>query len=167
MMIIDVKGIYKQCISAVIKRRYNVILTDSELNTIRYTKPKLAYHIEKIESLLIKKRRVKVSQYRKVICIPRGNRYATVMNIKRRNISCDCKLGYISLPKGVTLSSGKIERSANSVLALFKAGSDAPIEGGLHRVIIKDAASESKVTGPLVGNVNHVEINNTGIFLSV
>ena len=66
-MIIDVKGIYKKCISAVIKRRYNGVLTDSELNTIRYTKPNLVYHVAKIESLLIKKRKVKVSQYRKVM----------------------------------------------------------------------------------------------------
>ena len=66
-MIIDVGGIYKKCISTIINRRYNVELNESELNTIRYRKPKLTHDVADIESLLIKKRRIKVSQYKKVM----------------------------------------------------------------------------------------------------
>lgn len=110
------------------------------------------------------------SQLRKVICIPRGNRYASVVNISRQNIGCECLFKAASLPQGVALKSYKVPKSGNNFLALFEAKADAPIAGGLHRLSIHDAASDqanpetSRLSGPLKEVINHIEINNTGVF---
>jgi hypothetical protein len=106
------------------------------------------------------------SQLRKVICVPQGNRYATVVNISRKNVACDCQFKAESLPRGVSLRSSKAPRAANNFLALFEASAEAPVAGGLHRFTIHDAKADSQIHGPLKETVNHIEINNTGVFHS-
>lgn len=106
------------------------------------------------------------SQYRKVICVPRGNRYATVVNVTRQNVACDCKLQADSLPQGVVMQHSAAPSNANSFLALFEAAPDAPIAGGLHHFSILDASPGSRVRGDLEEMIHHVEINNTGTFHS-
>ena len=104
------------------------------------------------------------SQFRKVICVPRGNRYATTVNISRQNIACDCQLDAENLPQGVQLQASKAARAANSLLAVFEADADAPVAGGLYRLNIRDSKPESQIQGPLKDVINHIEINNTGVF---
>lgn len=106
------------------------------------------------------------SQLRKVICIPRGNRYATVVNVARQNTGCDCSFAAVSLPAGVTLKSTKAPKAASNFLALFAATPAAPIAGGLYAFTIKDTQPESKLHGSLKEVINHIEINNTGVFHS-
>ncbi|MBT8044866.1 MAG: PPC domain-containing protein, partial [Verrucomicrobiae bacterium] len=106
------------------------------------------------------------SQYRKMICVPRGNRYATVVNISRQNIGCECKLEAGSLPKGVSMRHSPAPKSANNFVALFEAASDAPVAGGLHHLTIRHAKSDSAVRGDLKEVIHHIEINNTGTFHS-
>ena len=109
------------------------------------------------------------SQYRKVICIPRGNRYATVVNVARANIGCDCKLQADSLPQGVNMKHSPIPKSATNFLALFEAAPDAPVAGGLHHLTILDAkpdGTDGKTRGDLKEIIHHIEINNTGVFHS-
>lgn len=107
------------------------------------------------------------SQYRKMISIPRGNRYAAVVNISRQNMSCECKLRADSLPSGVSMKHSPATKSANSLLAVFEARADAPITGGLHRFTISDASSESKVRGKLMEVIDFAQQNNVGVFHSV
>lgn len=104
------------------------------------------------------------SQYRKVICVPRGNRYATVVNISRKNLACDCEFAAESLPQGVTLQSSKAPRAANNFLAVFEATADAPIAGGLHKLTLRDNKPDSHVQGTLKEVINHIEVNNVGVF---
>lgn len=106
------------------------------------------------------------SQLRKMISIPRGNRYATVVNIARRNTGCDCVLTADSLPQGVSMSHGPAPRGINSFLVFFEAGPDAPIAGGLHHFTIRDAKPNSTLKGDLKEVIHHIEINNTGTFQS-
>lgn len=106
------------------------------------------------------------SQMRKVICVPRGNRYATVVNIKRENLSCECLFEAPDLPEGIQMQSYKAGKSDNNFLALFEARPDAPIAGGLYRLSIRDAKPGSPHHGPLREIINHIEINNTGVFHS-
>ena len=107
------------------------------------------------------------SQYRKMISIPRGNRYATVVNISRQNISCECKLRPDSLPPGVSMKHSAAPKSANNLLAVFEARADAPVTGGLHRFTIYDANTESKVSGKLMEVIDFAQQNNVGVFHSV
>lgn len=106
------------------------------------------------------------SQLRKMICIPRGNRYATVVNITRTNTGCACVLTADTLPQGVSMSHSKAPRGANSFLAFFEAKPDAPVAGGLHRFTISDAEPGSSLKGDLEETIQHIEINNTGPFHS-
>ena len=107
------------------------------------------------------------SQYRKMINVPRGNRYATVVNISRQNISCECELKAESLPPGVSMKHSAAPKSANNFLAVFEASADAPISGGLHRFTISDANPESKVHGRLKETIDFAQQNNVGVFHSV
>lgn len=107
------------------------------------------------------------SQYRKMINVPRGNRYATVVNISRQNISCECELKADSLPPGVSMKHSAAPKSANNFLAVFEASADAPISGGLHRFTISDANPESKVHGRLKETIDFAQQNNVGVFHSV
>lgn len=107
------------------------------------------------------------SQYRKMINVPRGNRYATVVNIDRQNISCESKLRADSLPIGVSMKHSAAPKSANNFLAVFEARADAPVSGGLHRFTISDVNPESKLEGKLVEVIDFAQQNNVGVFHSV
>ena len=107
------------------------------------------------------------SQYRKMINVPRGNRYATVVNIARENNSFECKLRADSLPSGVSMKHSPAPKSANNFLAVFEARADAPVSGGLHYFTISDANPESKVAGRLKEVIDFAQQNNVGVFHSV
>jgi hypothetical protein len=103
------------------------------------------------------------SQKWKTICVPRVNRYATVVNITRDNLACDATFTADSLPAGVTLATPPIPRSLQSFPAVFEAAADAPLAGGLHRFTIRTTgANTPQLAGPLHETIHHIEINNEG-----
>lgn len=104
------------------------------------------------------------SQKRKPIVIPRGNRYTTVVNITRSNNSSDCLLEAPTLPQGVRMVHTPIPKSATTFLAFFEAAPDAPVAGGLYPFTIRDSSQGSGLSGPLREVINHIEINNSGVF---
>ncbi|MFK7909156.1 MAG: PPC domain-containing protein [Akkermansiaceae bacterium] len=104
------------------------------------------------------------SQKRKPIIIPRGNRYATVVNVTRSNNSADCRLEAPNLPLGVRLLHTPIPKSTTTFLAFFEADPDAPVAGGLYPFALRDIKQGSSLSGPLQEVINHIEINNTGVF---
>ena len=104
------------------------------------------------------------SQLRKPIVIPRGNRYVTVVNVTRSNNSADCRLEAPNLPQGVRMIHTPIPKSTTSFLAFFEAAPDAPMAGGLYPFTLRDTRQESSLAGSLMEVINHVEINNTGVF---
>jgi len=107
------------------------------------------------------------SQARKMICIPRGGRYATVVNVARSNLGCDARFEAASLPRGVSLRVPPIPRSTSSFPVLFEAAADAPVDGGWHAFAIHSAGDNAPpVSGPLVEEVHHIEINNQGAYHS-
>ncbi|GAA5482874.1 PPC domain-containing protein [Haloferula sargassicola] len=107
------------------------------------------------------------SQARKMITIPRGNRYATVVNINRSNLGCDAVFEAGSLPEGVTMTVPPIPRSLNNFPVIFHATPEAPVAGGWHPFTIR-ATGENlpQVSGPLRETVHHIEINNQGTYHS-
>lgn len=106
------------------------------------------------------------SQKWKMINVPRGNRYATVVNFTRENIGCDLTLGAENLPGGVTMDSRPVHRSVSVTPVVFDASADAPLAGGLHRFKVKSAGDAPPLEGPLRDVVHHVEINNQGPYHS-
>jgi hypothetical protein len=106
------------------------------------------------------------SQKWKVFNVPRGNRYAAVVNVTRENIGCDLALSAESLPAGISLKSPVFHRSVNATPVVFEASPDAPVAGSLHRFKVKSTGDAPPVEGPLRDTVNHVEINNQGAYHS-
>ncbi len=107
------------------------------------------------------------SQARKMICIPRGNLYATPVNISRGNLGCEVTFEALSLPAGVTMEVPPVPRSLNNFPLLFRAAADAPIAGGYHRFRIRATGEKvPEVDGPLREEIHHVEINNEGAYHS-
>ncbi len=106
------------------------------------------------------------SQKWKTFPIPRGNRYAAVVNLSRENIACDSVFEAESLPAGVTLASPPIPRSLNNFPVVFEAATDAEIAGGLHAFSIRSTGDASALTGGLTDTIHHVDVNNQGAYHS-
>jgi hypothetical protein len=106
------------------------------------------------------------SQKWKTFPIPRGNRYAAVINVTRKDIACDAVFEAGSLPTGVTLHSPTIPRSTNSFPVVFEATPDAPVAGGLYLFSLKSTGDAPPLTGRLADTIHHVDINNQGAYHS-
>jgi hypothetical protein len=106
------------------------------------------------------------SQKWKVINVPRGNRYAALINVTRENIGCDLAFSAESLPAGVSLKAPVFHRSVNATPVVFEATADATITGSLHHFKVKAAGDAPAVEGRLRDTVHHVEVNNQGAYHS-
>jgi hypothetical protein len=107
------------------------------------------------------------SQKWKTFPVPRGNRYAALVNITRENIACDTEFSAGSLPAGVTLRCPPIPRSITSFPVVFEAVPDAPITGGLYPFFLKSTGDAPPLTGRLIDTIHHIDINNQGPYHSV
>ncbi|WP_193213057.1 PPC domain-containing protein [Luteolibacter marinus] len=106
------------------------------------------------------------SQKWKMIGVPRGNRYATVVNFTRANIGCDLNLQAESLPAGISMDSRQVNRSVTATPVVFEAAADATVAGSLHRFKVTSAGDAPPLDGQLLEVVHHVEINNQGAYHS-
>lgn len=104
------------------------------------------------------------SQKRRMLCVPRGNRCATVVNVTRENIACDLALEAESLPAGITLHAPPVARSLNNFPVVLEAAPDAPLAGAFHRFFIKSAGDAPALRGPLLEKISLVEVNNQGSY---
>jgi hypothetical protein len=107
------------------------------------------------------------SQKWKTFPVPRGNRYAAVVNVIRENTACDAVFESTSLPPGITMTAGRIPRSATSFPVVFEAAPDAPEGVSLHAFRIRSEGIEPPLAGPLTDTIHHIDINNQGAYHSV
>ena len=107
------------------------------------------------------------SQKWKTFSVPRGNRYAAVINVTRENSACDSVFEAGSLPAGVTLHSPPIPKSITTFPVVFDAAADAPIAGGLYRFSLRATGEAPALTGKLIDTIHHVDVNNEGPYHSV
>ncbi len=106
------------------------------------------------------------SQKWKMLVVPRGNRYAAMVNVARENIGCEIQLEAESLPAGVTMKAPPVHRSVNAVPVVFEAAADAPVAGSLYGFKVRSAGDAPPLAGRLRDTVHHVEINNQGPYHS-
>lgn len=106
------------------------------------------------------------SQKWKMIPVPRGNRYAAMVNIARDNIGCDASFEAESLPTGVTMKAPVVKRPVAVVPVIFEAAADAPVAGSLHRFKVKALEDPRNIVGLLQETIHHIEINNQGPYHS-
>lgn len=106
------------------------------------------------------------SQKWKMIPVPRGNRYAAMVNIARDNIGCDVSFEAENLPSGVTMKAPVVKRSVTAIPVIFEATADAPVAGSLHRFKVKALEDPRNIAGILQETIHHIEINNQGPYHS-
>lgn len=109
--------------------------------------------------------RVKTQMW-KTFPVPRGNRYAAVINLTRENTNCDASFQATALPTGITLHAPPIPRSVTSFPVVFEATADAPVAGSLSSFSLSSTGDGPKLTAPLTDTIHHVDINNEGPYHS-
>ena len=108
------------------------------------------------------------SQKDKVFPVPRGNRYASVINLKRESAGWDVAFETANLPPGIRLITPPIPKSLNSFPVIFEAAPDAPLAVSLQKFTLRPVGENAPqdVTGSLTDTVNHIEVNNEGTYHS-
>jgi len=67
------------------------------------------------------------TQERQTIVVPRGNRYATLVKLKREGAAGELALGADALPPGVVMQAGPIPSGADTATVVFEAAGDAAV----------------------------------------
>lgn len=114
-------------------------------------KPSLALTIPRVE---------RYGQYRQQIYIGKGNRFATNINISRRNFGGEVIFNPKELPAGVTMHVDKVAANMSTVPVVFEAAADAPLSGGLFNFTAQHAENAA-ITGGF-GNVSDFIIGSPG-----
>jgi hypothetical protein len=65
------------------------------------------------------------SQERRAIPVPKGNRYATLVRVKRMDAGGDLTLAPDALPEGVTVTGGFMDKSVDTIPMVFEAAPEA------------------------------------------
>ena len=103
------------------------------------------------------------NQDRREISVPKGNRYAYLVRIKRADVSGDVQLQPEGLPDGVTYSAPVVDKSVDTVPMVFEATADAAEKAKLFEIDPKplDAPKDGpKVTTGVEHDIDIVENGN-------
>ena len=85
-------------------------------------KPSLSLSIPRVE---------RYGQYRQQIYVPRGGRFATLINAGRGNFGGELVLEGSGLPAGLTMLCDNMPANMNTMPVVFEAAADAPLSGKL------------------------------------
>ncbi len=100
------------------------------------------------------------SHGRQFIAVPRGGRYATLVNITRNNIGGDMTFQMPVLPKGIKLLTDTMPKDLGNITLLFEADKDAPLGGGAFPVTLAHTDPNIKTIGYLNQEFDVVRIGN-------
>ncbi len=103
----------------------------------------------------------------KTFSVPRGNRYAAVVNVARENIACDSVFEAGSLPAGVTMHCPPVPKLVTTFPVVFEAAADGPVAAGLHAFSLRSTGDAPALTGLLIDTIHHVDMNNEGAYHSI
>jgi len=102
------------------------------------------------------------TQSRQYIAVPRGNRFATLISVRRANLTSELKFQTDGLPKGVKLLAEILPAKTDQFPLVFEASADAPIEG---KLLDLSAVATNDVTGHYRNDISLVEgPNNTSYY---
>ena len=114
-------------------------------------RPDFVYRVELqpvVPSLTLSIPRVdRYSQTRQQIMVPRGNRYAVLVNAARSNFGGDLVLEPGALPAGMTAVFREMPGAVSQMPVVFEAAADAPLAGGLLALEARPKDENVKVRG--------------------
>ena len=105
------------------------------------------------------------THYRQFIAVPKGGRYATLINATRSNVSGDFKFQADGLPAGIKLLTEALPKDYSSLPLLFEAASDAPHGNAAVALKLNSADPAQKVVGRVRQEFDVVREGNV-IFLT-
>ena len=108
-------------------------------------------------------RTVQYQQYRQTIFVPRGNRFATLLQANRNNFGGDIVLNDNPLPAGVTATWRPMPGNVNVMPIVFEATAEAELAGGLFPFTARAADEKVAVQGAFTNLADFVlgEPNNS------
>ncbi|MEI6714942.1 MAG: hypothetical protein WCO60_14385 [Verrucomicrobiota bacterium] len=101
------------------------------------------------------------SQERRAIVIPQGNRYASLVRIKREDWVGAIQLDALNLPPDVVASAGSIEKAFDTVPMVFESSTAAPIDERLFEITGK-SLEPAEAPVPTVRVDHKVDITENG-----
>jgi hypothetical protein len=103
-------------------------------------------------------------QYGKQFDIPKGNHFAMVVNVSRKNYSGELQFDLPKLPQGVTWEADPIPANLSQFPIILHAAPEAPITGALYNLYVKGTDPKNPVRSKysqeldiIRGNPNNVE----------
>ncbi len=100
------------------------------------------------------------SHYRQFITVPKGGRFATLVNATRSNVSGDFVFQTEGLPPGIKLLTEKLPKDYSSIPLLFECAPDAAYASAAVPLTLKPAEGAQDVTGKLRQSFDVVRLGN-------
>jgi hypothetical protein len=102
------------------------------------------------------------NQDRRAISVPQGNRYASLVRIKRADVGGEVQLEPVGLPTGVSASAPNVDKSVDTVPMVFEAAPDAAISAKPFdmQARLVDPPKDIKVSSQVEHIVDIMEYNN-------
>ena len=91
------------------------------------------------------------SQTRQYVTVAKGNRFGTLISVKRNNFSGDLQFKMDGLPGGITLQADTMSSKVDSMPLVFEAAADAPVTGKLLNL----SAASTDTNKPVGGSFRH------------
>jgi len=107
------------------------------------------------------------NDYRQFIPVPKGGRYATLVNVTRSNVSGDFKFEVQNMPKGVKLLTELAPKDLGSVPLLFEATADAPLGHQVVPIYLNAVDPNTKSRGKLRQEFDIVRSGNVVYYTQV
>ena len=107
------------------------------------------------------------SHSRQFIAVPRGGRYATLVNITRNNIGGDMTFEMPNLPPGMKLLTKDMPKDLPNINLLFEAAPDAPLAGAVLPVTLKHSDPNVKTVGTLAQEFDVVRNGNVVYYTEI
>ncbi len=105
------------------------------------------------------------TQSRQFAVVPRGNRFAALVSVKRSNFSGELQFAAPDLPAGVSLQCDTMPANVDSMPLVFEAAADAPMAGKLLDLTVAGTNAAGKVVGHFGQQVDLAEgPNNTSYY---
>ena len=108
------------------------------------------------------------TQSRQYIAVPRGNRFATLVGVKRANFGGELVLEAPELPKGVSLQAEPVAKNIDQLPVVFEAQAEAPRGATLLDLIASGTNGSERVSGAFRQNIEWVQgpPNNASYYAS-
>ena len=106
------------------------------------------------------------NETRKSLAVPRGNRFAVLLNINRDSFNGDLDITWEDLPAGITSKADIVPGSVSAVPVVFEAAPEAALSGALLSPIAKPTGAQPvPVTSRFRHAVDWVRIQNDTVYV--